>query len=111
MLRGASGNTVPGNYHCGLKWTYTVQNATAGINSDCVAAHEATGDVWKCMFAEHSAEHIKHPMFAMQSEYDSWQTGHGRHKRSPVTHAILLQFHSKFDENRANEATNRCTQS
>lgn len=70
------GNTVPGDYHCGLKWTYTVQNATAGINKDCVAAHEATGDVWKCMFAEHSAEHIKHPVFAMQSQYDSWQTGH-----------------------------------
>eukprot|EP01051_Picozoa_sp_SAG22_P001103 SAG22_NODE_39_length_26283_cov_18.486653_2_plen_404_part_00 len=84
VLRGTSGNTVPGDYHCGLKWTYTVQNATAGINSDCVAAHEATGDVWKCMFAEHSAEHIKHPVFAMQSEYDAWQTGHVLKGGKPV---------------------------
>jgi len=76
-LAGKSlGSTVPGDYHCGLKWTYTVQNATAGINQDCVKAHGATNDVWKCMFAEHSAEHIKNPVFAMQSQYDSWQTGH-----------------------------------
>lgn len=73
---GTLGTTINGDYHCGLKWTYTVQNATAGINKDCVAAHEATGDVWKCMFAEHSSEHIRSPVFAMQSQYDSWQTGH-----------------------------------
>lgn len=69
-------NTINGDYHCGLKWTYTVQNATAGINQDCVAAHERTDDVWKCMFAEHSSEHIRSPVFAMQSQYDAWQTGH-----------------------------------
>jgi len=68
------GNTINGDYHCGLKWTYTVQNATAGINKDCVAAH--AGEEWKCMFAEHSAEHVHTPLFAMQSQYDSWQTGH-----------------------------------
>jgi len=70
------GNTINGDYHCGLKWTYSIQNATAGINKDCVAAHGATGDVWKCMFAEHSSEHIRSPVFAMQSQYDAWQTGH-----------------------------------
>lgn len=69
-------NTIPGDYHCGLKWTYTQQNCSAGVNQDCIAAHTPTGDEWMCMFAEHSAEHIKHPVFAMQSEYDSWQTGH-----------------------------------
>lgn len=67
------GNTIDGNYHCGLKWTYTIQNATAGIHQDCVAAHK--GEEWKCMFAEHAAEHIRSPIFAMQSQYDSWQTG------------------------------------
>jgi hypothetical protein len=36
------------------------------------------------MFAEHSAEHIKHPVFAMQSEYDSWQTGHVLKGSQPV---------------------------
>merc|ERR1712187_608094 len=71
---GMLGNTINGDYHCGLKWTFTIQNATAGINQDCVAAHN--GEEWKCMFAEHSAEHVHTPMFAMQSQYDSWQTGH-----------------------------------
>merc|ERR1712048_615472 len=73
--KGLLGSTVDGDYHCGLKWTYTIQNATAGINQDCVAAHKAMDDVWKCMFAEHSSEHIRSPIFAMQSQYDSWQTG------------------------------------
>merc|ERR1711972_877446 len=67
------GNTINGDYHCGLKWTYTIQNASAGVNQDCIAAHN--GEEWKCMFAEHSAEHIRSPVFAMQSAYDSWQTG------------------------------------
>jgi hypothetical protein len=67
-------NTINGDYHCGLKWTYSQQNATDGINQDCVKAHP--GEEWKCMFAEHSAEHIRAPVFAMQSQYDSWQTGH-----------------------------------
>merc|ERR1719277_2826044 len=66
------GNTINGDYHCGLKWTYTIQNASAGVNQDCIAAHK--GEEWKCMFAEHSAEHIRSPIFAMQSAYDSWQT-------------------------------------
>merc|ERR1711998_279952 len=65
--------TINGDYHCGLKWTYTIQNASAGVNQDCIAAHK--GEEWKCMFAEHSAEHIRSPVFAMQSQYDSWQTG------------------------------------
>jgi hypothetical protein len=34
-----------------------------------VAAHEATNDVWECMFTEHSSEHTHSPMFAMQSQY------------------------------------------
>jgi len=71
---GLLGQTINGDYHCGLKWTFTIQNATAGINQDCIAAHN--GQEWKCMFAEHSAEHIHSPIFAMQSQYDSWQTGH-----------------------------------
>merc|ERR1719201_566151 len=82
-LPGGLGNTIPGNYHCGLKWTYEIQNATSGINQDCIDAHPE--DLrWKCMFAEHSAEHIRHPVFAMQSEYDSWQTGHVLKGGKPV---------------------------
>jgi len=71
---GMLGTTINGNYHCGLKWTYSIQNATAGIDPKCVAAHP--GKEWQCMFAEHAAEHIQTPVFALQSEYDSWQQGH-----------------------------------
>ena len=49
-------NTVPGDYHRGLQWVYEIQNATAGINEDCVAAHQSgEGDAWTCMFAEHTS--------------------------------------------------------
>lgn len=68
------GDTINGNYHCGLKWSFAMQNATAGVHQECIAAH--TGEEWMCMFAEHASEHIRTPIFAMQSEYDSWQTGH-----------------------------------
>lgn len=83
VVRGRR-STVPGDYHCGLKWTYTIQNATAGINKDCIAAHMADGTDWMCMFAEHSSEHIKSPVFAMQSQYDAWQTGHVLKNDQPV---------------------------
>jgi hypothetical protein len=66
-------STINGDYHCGLKWTFSMQNATAGVHQDCVSAHG--GEEWKCMFAEHASEHIHSPIFAMQSQYDSWQTG------------------------------------
>ena len=34
------------------------------------------------MFAEHSADYIRSPVFAMQSQYDSWQTGNVQGKAS-----------------------------
>ena len=64
--------TINGDYHCGLKWTFEVQNATMGINQT-VSRHTRVM-TWKCMFAEHSSEHIRSPVFALQSQYDSWQT-------------------------------------
>eukprot|EP00435_Cladocopium_sp_Y103_P017605 s551_g4.t1 len=54
--------------------TYWIQNATAGVDPKCIAAHP--GQEWQCMFAEHASEHIGTPLFALQSEYDSWQTSH-----------------------------------
>lgn len=74
-------NTIPGNYHMGLKWCFDQFNATAGINPACIAAHNTGGPAtddpaYLCMFAEHSAAFTHTPMFPLQSEYDSWQTGH-----------------------------------
>jgi len=74
---GQLSNTNPGNYHEGLRWSFDYQNATSGVNADCIAAKRAAGeDEYLCMFAEHSSEHIRSPVFALQSKYDSWQTGH-----------------------------------
>lgn len=71
------GSTIPGDYHRGLQWSYQIQNASSGINVDCVSAHQSgEHDAWKCMFAEHVSPFIHSPVFALQSEYDSWQTGH-----------------------------------
>ena len=51
----------------------------AMLSLSCVALCHVS-----CRFAEHSAEHIKNPVFAMQSEYDSWQTGHVLKGAQPV---------------------------
>jgi len=51
------------------------QSSSAGLNAACVAAHTATGDANKCIFAQWSSAHIKTPTFPLQSQYDAWQTG------------------------------------
>lgn len=68
-------DTINGNYECGLHWVYETQNASAGMNQQCVAAHTATGTEWQCMFAQQSAQHIRAPVFALQSQYDGWARG------------------------------------
>jgi len=51
------------------------ESSSNGLNAACVAAHKATGDPEKCIFAQWTSEHIKTPTFPLQSIYDSWQTG------------------------------------
>jgi len=74
-------STVPGNYHAGLRWAFETFNASGGVNQDCVAAKETGGfetdqPAYLCMFAEHTSVFTHTPLFALQSEYDSWQTAH-----------------------------------
>jgi len=74
-------NTLPGDYHAGLKWCFETFNATAGVNPACIGAHHTGGPTtddpdYLCMFAEHTAGFTHTPMFPLQSEYDAWQTGH-----------------------------------
>ena len=81
--------TVPGDYRAGLIWVHEAQNATAGLNAACVAAHPTAP--WMCMFSEHSIPVTRTPMFAMQSTYDAWQVAHvlknapGEHFAPPAT--------------------------
>jgi len=36
-------NTLPGDYHAGLKWCFETFNATAGVNPACIEAHHTGG--------------------------------------------------------------------
>ena len=74
-------DTISGNYHSGLKWVFEMMNTSAGLNQDCVAAKASGGAsvdaaTYLCQFAEHTSVFTHTPLFALQSEYDSWQTGH-----------------------------------
>ena len=74
------GTTISGNYHKGLKWVFDTMNTTAGINQDCIAAKQTGGvstddPAYLCQFAEHTTVFTHSPLFPLQSEYDSWQTG------------------------------------
>ncbi|CAE6923365.1 PAE5 [Symbiodinium natans] len=71
---GALGTTINGDYHCGLWWTFHIQNASSGVNQRCLEQH--VKEEWRCMFAEYAAEFLRTPVFALQSMYDSWQTTH-----------------------------------
>jgi STAM-binding protein len=81
--------TPAGNYHAGLRWCFEAFNASAGVNQDCIAAKNTGGSpsdspTYLCMFAEHTAVFTHTPLFALQSEYDSWQTGHVLHPGDSV---------------------------
>lgn len=56
-----------------FKRSYYGWNSTGGTNQACVADKKASGEDWKCIFAEHVTPYIKSEMFVMQNLYDSWQ--------------------------------------
>lgn len=51
---------------------FAFHNASGSMHADCLAAQPA-GDEWRCMMAEVVAPFIKTPLFAFQSQYDSFQ--------------------------------------
>lgn len=61
--------------HGRLTGAYRTQSCAAGVHPECIAAHNVTGDGWKCFFAQWTAPFIKTPTFGLQSQYDSWQGG------------------------------------
>ena len=75
---GVSSQTpAAGTFGTGLRWAFDAFNSTGGLNQDCVAAKRSSevGTTADCMFAEHVAPYIRAPLFALQSQYDAWQTG------------------------------------
>lgn len=68
---------VASTYSAAMRSNFRAFNASSGLNDACVAAHlEADQDAGDCYFAEHTADFIRTPMFAMQSVVDSWQLEH-----------------------------------
>ena len=56
-----------------FRHSYYAWNSSGGTNQACVKARRATGDDWRCIFAQYAAPHIKSELFVMQNLYDSWQ--------------------------------------
>jgi len=73
-------------YGSNMRNVYRFQESSAaGLNAACVAAHKS--DPEKCILAQWASEHIKTPIFPLQSEYDAWQTGNvlERNADAPTT--------------------------
>lgn len=70
-------NTVENKpvYPTQMQYIFNLANSTHGVNDACIAAHAATGDQWKCNFAEEAYAHTHSPTFPLNSALDSWQTG------------------------------------
>ena len=64
---------VAGYYRAYMSWAFVAFNASGGLHPGCVAAMAGRGTASLCMFAEHTAPFIHTPLFALQSQYDSWQ--------------------------------------
>merc|ERR1711920_1157919 len=62
-----------GKLMTGLKWDFDNMNVTASLNQDCLAAQEKEYE-YLCMYAQETAPFSFVNMFALQSQYDSWQT-------------------------------------
>ena len=74
----ATAEPPPTKYRAGyfrayMEWAYRAFNASGGLHVDCVAAMASRGTEHLCMFAEHTAPFVHTPLFALQSQYDSWQ--------------------------------------
>ena len=58
-----------------MKYVYSMQNSTNGVNAHCKEAMAGSGEEWKCIFANFSYAHSTTKMFPLQSGTDSWQMG------------------------------------
>ena len=68
----------PAKYRAGyfqayMRWAFGAFNASGGLHPGCIAAMAGRGTPSLCMFAEHTAPFVHTPLFALQSQYDSWQ--------------------------------------
>ncbi len=50
-----------------------MQNCMDGLNQDCVKDLSVNGEDWKCFFAQYNEGYIKSEIFAINSQFDTWQ--------------------------------------
>eukprot|EP00937_MAST-01D_sp_MAST-1D-sp2_P003607 g3607.t1 len=62
-------------YPARMRYVYQMQNASSGVNSQCVASFASAADAWPCIFANYSYAHTATPLFPLQSALDAWQMG------------------------------------
>ncbi|XP_065888301.1 uncharacterized protein [Dysidea avara] len=55
------------------KYIFKMQNASGGMNQDCIAANSKTNEEWKCGSVQFSYQYIKSPIFTYNSAFDTWQ--------------------------------------
>ena len=73
----------PPKYGDGMRWAYQQQNSSAGVQRECLAHYEPSGEGWRCNFAQYTASFAKAPLFARQSTYDAWQSGNILGSKAP----------------------------
>jgi len=62
-------------YGLNMQSAFEIANGSQGSHAGCVAAMRRTGRPdWRCSFAENLIEHIKTPLFLVQSGIDKWST-------------------------------------
>ncbi len=50
-----------------------MQSCMEGLNQDCVKDFSSMGEDWKCFFAQYNERYIKSKIFAINSQFDTWQ--------------------------------------
>jgi hypothetical protein len=65
-----------------VRWAALQQNTSAGVPPACLA-HYAPEEQWRCFFAQYAAPFVKAPLFALQSQYDAYQTSAEIKSRDP----------------------------
>lgn len=60
------------NYRARMKFLYDYHFSHNGLNPKCTAHYNATGEFYKCLFAENALRFLETPVFLAQSLLDGW---------------------------------------
>ena len=58
-----------------MKWVFTRQNSTSGVNQNCIKHYTQTNneeDAYQCIFSQFSLQYTQSPVFILNSKVDEW---------------------------------------